>query len=221
MLLGQAESGKSTLQKQFQLYYASQTLDRERPFWRPIVYTNILRAIRAIFDALESRSAPSPGSPEPEPIGAGPSTLSISSSSGSASPPPPESMWSPELSHLRSKLLPLMATEDALAAELSGGIQVGGGRTGVYLRAGWQALITPNRSWPVSDIRHVMGRPTEVADIVARTLTATKEAVTELWQHPSVRKLVKTNKLRLEESAALLVDSSRLPIPTLTAALAS
>jgi hypothetical protein len=56
MLLGQAESGKhltekllfkthftrrflgkSTLQKQFQLYYASSTLDYERPSWRPVV----------------------------------------------------------------------------------------------------------------------------------------------------------------------------------------
>lgn len=202
MLLGQAESGKSTLQKQFQLYYASQTLDRERPFWRPIVYTNILRAIRAIFDALDLRSAHSPGSPEPEAL-AGPSTLSVNSSNGTASPPPPESMWSPELTHLRTRLLPLMALEDALAAELSGGIQVGGGRSGVYLRAGWQALISPNRSWPVSDIRHVMGRPTDVADLVAKTLAGTDDAVSELWQHPTIRKLVQTNKLRLEESAEL------------------
>ena len=31
MLLGQAESGKSTLQKQFQLFYASKSLDSEKP----------------------------------------------------------------------------------------------------------------------------------------------------------------------------------------------
>lgn len=53
MLLGQAESGKSTLQKQFQLYYASQTLDKERPTWRPIVYFNILKAIRMILSEVD------------------------------------------------------------------------------------------------------------------------------------------------------------------------
>ena len=55
MLLGQAESGKSTLQKQFQLYYASHSLDRERPLWRPIVYSNILKALRMLMDELDRR----------------------------------------------------------------------------------------------------------------------------------------------------------------------
>ena len=53
MLLGQAESGKSTLQKQFQLYYSSSTLEKERPSWRPIVYFNVLKAVRMILDELE------------------------------------------------------------------------------------------------------------------------------------------------------------------------
>lgn len=205
MLLGQAESGKSTLQKQFQLYYASQTLDRERPAWRPIVYSNVLKAIRTIFDALDLPSPPSPAIPDPA-AAADTFSLSAASSSGSASPPlPAESLWSPELVQLRTRLLPLIASEDALAAELSGGVQVSGGRTGVYVRAGWQALITPNRAWPVTDIRAAAGRPTVVANLVGGTLAATKDAITDLWRHPSIRRLLLSNKLRLEESAALYV----------------
>ncbi len=53
MLLGQAESGKSTLQKQFQLYYASQSLDQELPAWRPVVYFNVIKAVRTILEELD------------------------------------------------------------------------------------------------------------------------------------------------------------------------
>ncbi len=197
MLLGQAESGKSTLQKQFQLYYASQTIDRERPSWRPIVYSNILKAIRNILDALDRSS----GLPSP-PIAASPS---LSESSSGSSVAQADSPWSPELSRLRTRLLPLVASEDALASELSGGITVSGGRTGVYVRAGWQALITPNRAWPLSDIRATASRPSVVTNLVATTLSATQDEILELWHYPAVRKLVATNKLRLEESAALWV----------------
>lgn len=41
LLLGQAESGKSTLQKQFQLMYNPTSLEEERLSWRPVVYYNI------------------------------------------------------------------------------------------------------------------------------------------------------------------------------------
>lgn len=207
MLLGQAESGKSTLQKQFQLYYASKTLDRERPSWRPIVYTNILRALRSIFDALDLPSVPV----DSDPLSAATSSSSsYSSSAGLTGAPGPtvpgDSQWSSELMQLRTKLLPLVASEDALAAELSGGVRVGGGKNGVYVRAGWQALITPSRAWPVSDVRAVAGRPTVVTNLVGKTLGDVQDEVTALWSHPSVRKLVSSNKLRLEESAALYVD---------------
>ena len=172
------------------------------------MYSNILKAIRTIFDALDLPSAPSPGVDS----GAGSAFFSGASSSGSSSPPPvSESLWSSELLQLRARLLPLIASEDALAAELSGGIQVSGGRTGVYVRAGWQALITPNRTWPVTDIRAAVGRPTVVADLVGRTLAATKDDIADLWRDPTVRKLVQSNKLRLEESASLYVLSLALP----------
>ena len=59
--------------------------------------------------------------------------------------------WPSDLSTLRTKLLPLVAVEDALASDLSGGVTVAGGRTGVFVRAGWQALVAPalnlNRAW--------------------------------------------------------------------------
>ncbi|KAI0630050.1 G-protein alpha subunit [Trametes polyzona] len=216
MLLGQAESGKSTLQKQFQLYYSSKTLDEERPSWRPIVYFNILKAIRMILDELDWQYGLGASGGEPLPVPLVPSTSNTSGSgshshSGSSSRSSPNPAWFPELAILRNKLLPLVASEDALAGELSGGISVTGGRTGVYVRAGWQALISGNRAWPLSENYRTTMTPRQsaVANIVAKTLAASQAEVELLWWHPGVQSLLKGNKLRLEEYAAFFLANIR------------
>ncbi|KAI0066171.1 G-protein alpha subunit [Artomyces pyxidatus] len=187
MLLGQAESGKSTLQKQFQLYYASSTIDRERPSWRPIVYFNVIKAVRTVLEELDydfNNDLPPTDDDESDFLD-------------------PE--WPYEIATLATKLLPLTSLEDSLASELSGGVTVSGGRTGVYVRAGWQALVTPTRSWPLSDIRNSISstRTSTVANLAARQLAETQYEIAELWQHPATKALLRTRKLRLEESAAL------------------
>ena len=53
MLLGQAESGKSTLQKQFQLIYNPESLEQERASWKSVVYLNIARSVKLILEVLE------------------------------------------------------------------------------------------------------------------------------------------------------------------------
>lgn len=193
MLLGQAESGKSTLQKQFQLYYASHSLERERPLWRPIVYSNILKALQTILNELDHQFG---GGSSPEP------TPSTSAASSSTSFPIHESAWPEDLAQLRTNLQPLLDSEDALASEVSGGIRVGGGRSGVYVRAGWQALITPSRILPLSDIRDAAA-PSVATNDVSRLLFQTQDDVAQFWAHPAVRKMVSTNRVHLEESTAL------------------
>ncbi|KAI0318862.1 G-protein alpha subunit [Amylostereum chailletii] len=194
MLLGQAESGKSTLQKQFQLFYASPSLDRERPSWRPIVYSNLIKAVRTILEELdwEFSSQPEPDQSFTSLVNLGPN-------------------WPDEISRLRSKVLPLISIEDSLASELSNGVTVSGGRSGVYVRAGWQALVTPTRSWPISDIRNSISSPRTGAmtNMAARQLSETQDHVVELWQHPAVKALIRLRKLRLEESAAFFMDEVR------------
>lgn len=232
MLLGQAESGKSTLQKQFQLYYASQSLDHERPSWRPIVYFNVLKALRMILDEIDvsypqaMHQPSSSGSSSYSPVSTANSTAGVFSftspqqstspkklkSKDSQSPPTtvncPDPNWFPELNYLRSKILPLVASEEALASELSGGITLSGGRTGVYVRTGWQALVTGSRAWPIAGSGSGGGigsvpRASAVTNIVAKTLQATKDEIYGLWRHPGVLALLRDGKLRLEESASL------------------
>lgn len=215
MLLGQAESGKSTLQKQFQLYYASQTLDRERPSWRPIVYSNILKALRMLFEELDRQYSPVGASLSPEepqtpgtftnsgdPLQVAGSSSFSGSSSISSTTVVGHLSWPSDLQDLHTVLSRLISREDDLASEVSGGISVSGGRTGVFVRAGWQTLISPNRTWPVGDIR---AQPTSsnATDLIAQLLQETKVEIEEFWRHPTVKKLLSSNKVRLEESAAL------------------
>ncbi|KAI0266676.1 G-protein alpha subunit [Gloeopeniophorella convolvens] len=186
MLLGQAESGKSTLQKQFQLYHASQTLDRERPSWRPIVYFNAIKAVRTILDELEWDFNTHANREEEAFI---------------------DPDWPAQIARIRNKLLPLVAIEDNLASELSGGVTVAGGRSGVFVRAGWQSVVTSTRSWPVADIRGAGNSVQGVmANMASRLLGEMRHDVAELWQHPAVKTLLRLRRLRLEESAAFFLD---------------
>ncbi|EGO25997.1 hypothetical protein SERLADRAFT_466917 [Serpula lacrymans var. lacrymans S7.9] len=194
MLLGQAESGKSTLQKQFQLYYAYQTLDRERPSWRPVVYFNVIKAVRMILDEVDYELA------------------SAANEVPIAHALAPLGNIVGEIAQLRSKLLPLVAIEDSLASELSGGISLSGGKTGAFVRAGWQGLVLPSRSRSYTDSRNASdpkaaANSAHVTNLASRTLATAHDDIDELWKHPAVRVLLNNRKLRLDESASFFLDN--------------
>lgn len=192
-------SGKSTLQKQFQLHYASGSLDHERPSWRPVVYFNIIKAIRMIFDELDYEFASSTSK-----TSSASTSLSEESTAADLAASISSTAIISEIAELRRQLLPLVAFEDSLASELSGGVHVAGGRTGVYVRSGWQALVTPNRSWPMSDLRNPTSTTIQaVSNLVAKALTERQADVERLWRHPTVKTFVRLRKLRLDESAPL------------------
>jgi hypothetical protein len=152
-----------------------------------------------ILNELEYELAPRPASPSSSlSAGTGP-VANSSSESGPADPKSDTSDVYAEMSQLRQKLYPLIAIEDVLASELSGGISLTGGRRGVYVRSGWQALISSS-AWSKS------GRgssPSSTATLAAKTLLSTKDNIDELWRHPAVKAILRLRKLRLDESAPL------------------
>lgn len=172
--------GKSTLQKQFQLYYASKTLDVERLSWIPIVYFNIIKAIRMIFSDLEFETA-----------------------TDSRDEPMASTEVQAEISSFRIRLLPLLALETTLISELNGGVSIAGGRTGAYVRSGWQSLIKP--SWSIgSDSKKPQAdnRIREITNLVARTLATAADDIDALWTHEVIGFYVRQRKIRLDESAS-------------------
>lgn len=156
-------AGKSTLRKQFQLQWASRTLDAERTTWRPIVALNLIRGLRSLFDQLEA--AFDPASHSPLSNSAPPSIfhadrdhsrndLSRTSSPGSSVHEhgypslvpqipldPATAMARDRLLFLRECLRPLIAMEDALTSSISGMVRAVGG---VYIRSDWQASVSPD-----------------------------------------------------------------------------
>ncbi|KAI0768152.1 G-protein alpha subunit [Trametes elegans] len=151
LLLGQAESGKSTLQKQFQLLYNPAGLDDERLSWRTVIYFNIARPISRILEALDAF-----GDSDDDDDFASDATYSISDVRAPSGIPVPsisptlaadEKSLSPsqlslerQISVFRARLAPLLSAETSLADRLSGGVDVSGsGKGSVYVRSGWQS----------------------------------------------------------------------------------
>ncbi|KAG8747643.1 hypothetical protein FRC10_000186 [Ceratobasidium sp. 414] len=65
LLLGQSESGKSTLLKQFQLLHSTgDVFDSERASWRLIIFHNLVRSIIGVLDEINLPLAPSTEYPD-------------------------------------------------------------------------------------------------------------------------------------------------------------
>ncbi|KAI9439798.1 G-alpha-domain-containing protein [Lactarius indigo] len=228
LLLGQAESGKSTLQKQFQLMYSPDSLDQERASWRTVVYFNIARSVKRILDTLESHgdsfddetpdssydSVASKHTLEPH--------VHQDAADGSSAhqyPSPVVTESQRQIATLRLRLSPLVAAECTLADKLSGGIRVSGsGKGGVYVRDGWQSrstarssrsrvASTPNYSLPSSLTDGLNGlNVAEAVEEVGRILDASNEDVKALWRSDVVQKMIKRRRLRLEEWAEFFLS---------------
>ncbi|TFK49602.1 G-protein alpha subunit [Heliocybe sulcata] len=235
LLLGQAESGKSTLQKQFQLMHNPASIEQERSSWRTVVYFNIVRSIKRILDTLEAyddifedseSEGDAPGTASESPSGASilhsnyaGSSQSHQSRSGSA---PPATEAQKQIANLRLRLGPLVTADTGLGDRLSGGVTVSGsGKGGVYVRSGWQTRTVLGRRHGRASIdsRNAEFKSGEVikdelVQDVARMLDASKDDIKELWDHPTVRRMIARRKLRLEEwTEFFLSDISRIAEP--------
>ncbi|KAG5652163.1 hypothetical protein H0H81_006048 [Sphagnurus paluster] len=239
LLLGQAESGKSTLQKQFQLMYKPSSIDLERTSWKTVIYFNVVHSLKHILatleawddcldeDSLEDLISVSQTKMPTDGILQQSSTSALLMNS-SALPSPAqlnnagsahqydgsqESSMA-QIANLRLRLTPLMATDAPLADRLSGGIAPSGsGKGGVYVRSGWQARtienalgrIRPNYEADSKKNRlatYSAGQDILVQD-VGRMLTAAKDDIKELWDHPTVKGLITRRKLKLDEWSEL------------------
>ncbi|KAF5359184.1 hypothetical protein D9756_003518 [Leucocoprinus leucothites] len=171
LLLGQAESGKSTLQKQFQLMYRPNSLDEERISWKTVIYFNVVHSLKHILTTLEqwddvldedddsvslteekARSGGLADQPSPSHslhpgglVNGSPNSAADAASSSNHSHPWTKDSGANQIAALRRKLSPLVSTDTQLADRLSGGIAVSGsGKGSVYVRTGWQARTIEN-----------------------------------------------------------------------------
>ncbi|KAJ7122010.1 guanine nucleotide binding protein, alpha subunit [Mycena crocata] len=188
MLLGQAESGKSTLQKQFQLYHASHTLDAERPSWRIVVYANLIEAVRAILEELDYEFSLSLEEYPFPSNGSGPTDVAAQN----------------EILELRRSLLPLISLQGSLTSELSDGVSFIGNRRGALFPRR-QGLFSRTSSRPVTDLGE-SSKTVVATNRAAQVLGMTVHVIEALWRHRSVEYMLRVRKLRLEESGLFFLN---------------
>ncbi|KAF7357942.1 hypothetical protein MVEN_00840800 [Mycena venus] len=188
MLLGQAESGKSTLQKQFQLYHASHTLELERPSWTIVVYANLIKAVRTVLEELDYEFSLSLDEYPWTSEGSGPTDAGAQN----------------EIIELRRNLLPLISLEGSLLSELSEGVSFVGHRRGTLFPPR-KGMFTRSGRRPVTDLRDSTN--TIVATSRAgQVLGMTVHVIEALWRHRSVEHLLRVRKLRLDESGLFFLS---------------
>jgi len=232
LLLGQAESGKSTLQKQFQLMYRPSSLDSERISWKTVIYFNVVHSLKHILTTLEQwddvlgEDNDSLSFNEDKLFDSTPSTSLHAGGGSKGSPSSATSVpssshfqtWTDnsganQIAALRRKLSPLILTDTQLADRLSGGINVSGsGKGSVYVRSGWQARTIENamgRFNKRSQDRKEISNNQAVQDFliidVARMLVLFESDIKELWDHPTVKGMIAKRRLKLDEWSELYV----------------
>ena len=193
---GQSESGKSTLQKQFQMIYAPQSLQDERLSWRPVVFLNVVKSIKTIINALDYED-----DGEMSDLGYSPTHVRRHADDAA------------ELANLRLRLLPLLILEDQLSGNLAGASHITVNHAPV-VRSGWQSLMRSKTlknkgsagSGELKNKNSEEGDPsgcTTADGSTVRMLMASQGDVQLLWSHPCVKSMIKRRKLRLEDSSAL------------------
>ncbi|GJE90625.1 G-protein alpha subunit [Phanerochaete sordida] len=142
LLLGQAESGKSTTLKNFQLAFTPAHFRNERLAWRTIIQLNLIRSLKTLLEVMQEEMAHPTEAPPPPPVlsekargklpmGA-PVPLSVVNGVGPAGKPPPAATRSVRFStqpasqapltdvhrRARMRLLPLLKLESELTLQL-------------------------------------------------------------------------------------------------------
>ncbi|TFK99783.1 guanine nucleotide binding protein, alpha subunit [Pterulicium gracile] len=230
LLLGQAESGKSTVLKNFQIAFTPNHFARQRSAWRTVIQMNLIKSVKTILDTLQDEWGPTYTSPSP------------SSSSSS-----------PNNTHrrLRMALSPLLVVDTSLTRLLSGPSSPppwsgSGGSDGEFysrelsVRAGsaWQRLLldshpsypthspshsyshptsnpptspTPPTSHTPSHRSRTSKRPRSASDgsrDVSRVVSACRGDIMMLWRDEIVRGVLRSREVGLESSSGFFLNDT-------------
>ncbi|KZT28152.1 G-alpha-domain-containing protein [Neolentinus lepideus HHB14362 ss-1] len=208
LLLGQAESGKSTMLKNFQLHFTPKAFKAESGAWRAVIHLNLVRSVNFILDLLSPNPQFNiPTSPASSVIVTRFDGLGISQAADTQ----PASFSGPiieptdELKRLRMRLSPLKRVEEMLSKRISAddpqpsrkGLN-SASEVSVRSGSGWKALARlSHRTRPQS--------PNELED-AGRVIEACRDDITELWADPLVQKGLAGNEIVLQEQSGFFLN---------------
>jgi hypothetical protein len=224
---GQAESGKSTILRNFQLKYAPTAFRAEAEAWRAVIDLNLVRSVTFLLNLLEE-SGPVTTSTANAGSGGGGGTERPTSPSDTKIMP--LRLLTDDLRRLRVSLSPLRNIEESLARFISPDHyprRVGslGGKSGsgssspsapppterafeVSVRSGsrWKSLFkgSGGGSGAMSKAR---SQEYEEVRNARRVIEACREDMVALWNHPAVRAGLADQSVSLEFQSGLCVAS--------------
>jgi guanine nucleotide-binding protein subunit alpha len=214
LLLGQAESGKSTVLKNFQICLAPEAFKSERELWRPVIHLNLVRSINFVITFITS-------------------TRSVPAREGEPSRPSNSSLITPEIRRLCIRLEPLRQVEDNLISLLSGRAAPPRRRTLSQLKNIVdpeveslpkatklpQELVFPSEGrWKEGFSRPARlsldsQHPGAILSVnqskdgqSLRILAALGDEIMRLWEDSTVQSLLKSAEIRLDEQPGFFLD---------------
>ncbi|KAH8829160.1 heterotrimeric G protein alpha subunit [Flagelloscypha sp. PMI_526] len=207
LLLGQAESGKSTTLKNFLMRYATEAWQRERSGWRAVVQLNVVRSIMTIISAVEAEmSGETPPEVEDDALDEEDQALSIE-----------PVRFTEQHQLLMVRLSALRGVEGDLRRRLGAGSEPLQVSQTPLAATPFEGPVPPRRpqsdflvrSWTdVLDPSHRGGLipPTNGLEGVTLTIAACKDDMKALWEDKDVRQALRRRKLRLPDSAGFFLN---------------
>jgi len=222
LLLGQAESGKSTTLKNFQLAFTPNHFRSERAAWKTIIQLNLISSVKKLLEVLQDEMDSVPQTK--------PSTPSSSVSRSSSSVRLPGPILTDNHRRIRMRLSPLISMEVALARKLlpeNFDPERSSREICVRANSGWKTTLEratspdtrPGSNSAKSGTRRVSARPgtsdNRSRDDPTAVLAACKEDIITLWEDPVVKEVLKKHHVRLEDSPGFFLnDAARVADPS-------
>ncbi|KAI0363490.1 G-alpha-domain-containing protein [Pilatotrama ljubarskyi] len=225
LLLGQAESGKSTTLKNFQLQFSPQHFAKERAAWKTIIQLNLIRCIKRLLEVLQEEWESSLQTTTPASIAKGKGVAGRTPTT-----PGVRFSTSPLNDHhrrIRMRLSALLPIEEELTRKLlpDGGspvrdvcVRAGSGWKGVLaaLSSNTSTLDVPRNSQPplVSAMKGANSRPGTAnsqfkdKDNPSAVLAACKDDIMALWEDSVVQAVLKKHNVRLQDMPGFFLNDA-------------
>ncbi|KAH9055616.1 G-alpha-domain-containing protein [Lactarius vividus] len=221
ILLGQAESGKSTILRNFQLKYAPAAFNAESEAWRAIIDLNLVRSVTFLLSLLEEGESSNGGNGSRSPRDA---EAGSTAPSGSGTKLVPLQHLSDDLRRLRVSLSPLGRIEQSLARFISpdNPRQAGAGSGSLPTERAFEVSVRSGSRWKTLFRRGSGGNSTsgasnhrhEEVQNARSVIEACREDIVALWNHPAVRASLAEQSVALEFQSGFFLDAvDRIAVP--------
>ncbi|KIP04653.1 hypothetical protein PHLGIDRAFT_109311 [Phlebiopsis gigantea 11061_1 CR5-6] len=205
LLLGQAESGKSTTLKNFQLAFSPAHFRNERLAWRTIIQLNLIRSLKTLLEIMQDEMA----------------------SPTEAPPPPPQPITQPQSAApltdvhrgARKRLLPLLLIEAELTRKLFPELAASASPPGsaapspvpgmpgvkeVCVRAGngWKEVLAA-----LQKEKRGKGATSPTEELTA-VLDACREDIVSMWEDQAVKGMLRRRNVRLQDMPGFFLNDT-------------